>query len=268
VTNFAKKLTLFILFFISFLSMSSPYAYDNVETQVENNSLDINTLFKPDDYRNVTLSPDGKHIALIRNQEGIPMLIIVAVDTMKAVNQIYFAKKDSVGSYVWANNERLLIFLSSKQRNEERKAYYGEIYSINIDEDKGKFIFGVRSLVRRGKIKKGTQGHDYEKHLAHPEIISVLKNDPKHIIISTSQYGDKGMWVYKLNVYGGKIETLARIEDTRANHTNTRLNYFDTRNELWLTSTLEAEDVLLARYNFDDNSWFHYRPKNAQINEI
>ena len=82
----------------------------------ENNTANIQAFFQTDDYRNVSLSPDGKHLALIRNHNDLPVIVIVDTKTMKAVNQIYFAKKDRVGRYSWANNERLLIFLSSKQR--------------------------------------------------------------------------------------------------------------------------------------------------------
>jgi len=258
-----KTLIMLVLFLLSNSSIVIGHGYDDIEHKIDVKNLDITTLFQKDDYRNVSLSPDGKHIALIRNQKGTPILIIVAVDTMKAVNQISFANKDSVSSYSWANNERLLVFLASKQRNEERKLSYGEIYSINIDEDKGRFIFGLRSLVRRGKIKKGTKDHDYEKHLAHPDIISMLRNDPEHIIISTSQYGNRGMWVYKVNIYDGHIETLAKVDDSKANNKTTKLSYFDNREELWLTSMHQQNKATLARYDFDGKSWIQYQPKNA-----
>lgn len=258
-----KKILTLVFMFFSYCSMAIALENKNIENKLAVKNLDINTLFEEDDYRDVSLSPDGKHLALIQDQKGTPVLIIVAVDTMKAINQISFANKDSVGQYRWANNERLLVFLASKKRNQERKGYYGEIYSINIDEDEGDFIFGVRSLVRRGKIKKGTKDHDYEKHLAHPEIISMLKDDPEHIIISTSQYNDKGMWVFKLNIYEGQIETLAKIEDSKANHQTTQLDYFDESQELWLSSNTEDDDITIARYDFDDESWLYYKPKNA-----
>ena len=237
-----------------------------VSNSVKNQKLDIGVLFQDDDYRDVRLSPDGKHIALIQNQKDTPVLIVVDVETMKAINQISFANKDNVGSYSWANNERLLIFLSSKQRNKERNAYYGEIYSINIDQDEGRFIFGLRSLVSRGKIKKNVQSLDYEKHLAHPKIISMLENDPEHIIISTSQYQDKGMWVFKLNIYNGKTETLAKVDDSDADHKSTKLRYFDTHQELRLSSKQENENNIIARYDFEDESWIAYPLIDASFN--
>ncbi|NQY64043.1 MAG: S9 family peptidase [Alteromonadaceae bacterium] len=261
-----KKVITFTLFFISYCSMVTGQENNITENQSQEQNLEISTLFQQDDYRNVSLSPDGKHIALIRTQNDTPVLIIVAVETMKAINQISFAKKDSVGSYSWANNERLLIFLSSEQRNEERKAYYGEIYSINIDEDKGKFIFGVRSLVRRGKLKSKVTSIDYEQHFAHPRIISTLKNDPRHIIISTSRYGNRGMWVFKLDIYEGKLETLAKVKDYNANSKSTKLWYLDNSQELWLRTNYDNNITILARYDFDDKSWIEYRPKNASFN--
>ena len=72
-----------------------------VSNSVKNQKLDIGVLFQDDDYRDVRLSPDGKHIALIQNQKDTPVLIVVDVETMKAINQISFANKDNVGSYSW-----------------------------------------------------------------------------------------------------------------------------------------------------------------------
>lgn len=51
-----------------------------VSAQVSNNvktpKLAISALFQDDDYRDVRLSPDGKHIALIKNQQGTSVLIL------------------------------------------------------------------------------------------------------------------------------------------------------------------------------------------------
>ena len=261
-----QRLTALILFFQSCLFIATGQAQDSNKSATGLSSPTISTLFQDADYSNVSLSPDGKHIALIRNQEGTPILVIVDVTTMKAINQIYFDKKDSVGSYSWANNERLLITLASKQRNKERRGTYGEIYAINLDDNKGKFIFGVRSLVRRGKLRNHVTEADYEKHFAHPTIISYLKDDPEHILISTSQYFDEGMWLYKLNVYNGQIETLAMVDDSKANYKSTKLWYSDVTKELWLRTSHKEEATYLARYDFDKKSWKEFQPKGATFN--
>lgn len=261
-SNVVIKAISVLFLLISFYSVANQ-SKDNIDSKSVAETLSIKSLFQTDDYRNVSLSPDGKHIALIRNQNDVPVIIIVDAATMQAVNQISFAKKDSVGHYLWANNDRLLIFLHTKQRNEERKAYYGEIYSIDIDEDKGKFVFGVRSLVHRGKIRKNVTEADYEKHLAHPRIISTLEDDPEHIIISTSQYGSEGMWVFKLNIYSGAIETLAQVDGYKTDHKTTRLWYLEDKQELWFRTILADRNVVLGRYDFSDDSWIKYNPKQA-----
>ncbi|MFT6209136.1 MAG: hypothetical protein ACJA0T_003061, partial [Colwellia sp.] len=50
---------------------------NNIENKLAVKNLDINTLFEEDDYRDVSLSPDGKHLALIQDQKGTPVLMIV-----------------------------------------------------------------------------------------------------------------------------------------------------------------------------------------------
>ena len=180
---------------------------------------------------------------------------------MQAVNSIHFSKKDSVGDYYWANDERVLIFLSTKQRNKEQKAYYGELYAIDIDKNKGKFVFGVRSLTHKRRFKSGVTSIDYERHFSHPTIINSLIDDKEHIVIATSQYDNAGMWVYKLNIYTGKIETIAQIEHETAN-----VWYFDKTNELWLQTKLSSGKTVLERYDFKLSQWLRFEPQDISFN--
>ncbi len=256
---FSKVLKLAVIV-LSFLILHPVAAKnENNNEHPTSKNLDVKTLFQNDDYRNVSLSPDGKHLGLIRNHNDIPILVIVDTATMKAVNQIYFAKKDRVGSYRWANNERLLIFISTEKRYHEQKVSYGEIYSINIDEEEGEFIFGVRSLVHRGKFRRNVTEADYEKHLAHPRVLSILEDDPRHIIISTSQYDSKGMWVFKLNIYKGKIETLAQVDGVDIDHDNTYLWYLDKGQGLWQQTIEKNGDISISNYDFSEQKWLNYK---------
>lgn len=251
------KLAVMVLSFLILHPVAAKNENNNEDPTTKN--LDVKTLFQNDDYRNVSLSPDGKHLGLIRNHNDIPILVIVDTATMKAVNQIYFAKKDRVGSYRWANNERLLIFLSTEKRYHEQKFSYGEIYSINIDEEDGEFIFGVRSLVHRGKFRRNVTEADYEKHLAHPRVLSILEDDPHHIIISTSQYNSKGMWVFKLDIYKGKIETLAQVDGVDIDHDNTYLWYLDKGQGLWQQTIEKNGDISISNYDFSEQEWLNYK---------
>jgi len=253
------KIIVFVL--LQGLVFNQAFAKEAKTTQKRvSQTSNIESFFKDDDYRNVSLSPDGKHIALIKNDNGIAKLIIVDVATMKATNTIHFTKKDSVGDYYWANNERLLIFLSTKQRNKEQKSYYGELYAIDINKNKGKFVFGVRSLVRKGRIKSGVNSIDYERHLSHPKIIDNLINDDDHVLISTSQYNNEGMWVYKLNIYSGHIETISQIE-----HESAKVWYLAETNELWLQTELTSGSVVLERFDFTTENWERFSPEKASF---
>ncbi len=257
-------LTLFLL--VSLYSVAVENKNNIVEIKPPERKIGIEALFKENDYRMVKISPDGKHIALIRNHNDVPVIVIVDSKTMKAVNEIYFAKKDTVGRYSWGNNERLLISISSKKRNHEQKVNYGEIYSININEDEGKFVFGVRSLVHRGKVKRNVTEADYEKHLAHPRIINLLEDDPRHIIISTSQYEGEGMWVFKLDIYKGTLETIAKVDGHRIDHDSTKLWYLNTGQDLWLRTEKSNNDITIASYDFSNSAWVEHPIINATIN--
>ena len=119
-SNVVIKAISVLFLLISFYSVANQ-SKDNIDSKSVAETLSIKSLFQTDDYRNVSLSPDGKHIALIRNQNDVPVIIIVDAATMQAVNQISFAKKDSVGHYYGRTMiDCLFSFIPSKEMKKEK----------------------------------------------------------------------------------------------------------------------------------------------------
>jgi len=109
-----------------------------------------------------------------------------------------------VGRYYWVNNERVVISLSYRKPWVKALVSYGELFSINIDGKQGELIYGVnngqRSTGSRIKKKKQVRGW--------ANIIDILPEDDKHILISSTPMSDGGEKIdtlYKLNVYTGLL---------------------------------------------------------------
>jgi dipeptidyl aminopeptidase/acylaminoacyl peptidase len=163
-------------------------------------------LFDHSIYLNAKISPDGKHLAVAVNIKGKRALIFFKTEKLnKPVGALNFGGRFEVGEYHWVNNER--VVLNTKQRlfSKEVPVSYGELYAVNIDGSNRQMIYGyqagekqIGSLIKK---KKSTRGWG--------EIIDVLPEDDKHILISStpmSKTGERLATVYRLNVYTGILK--------------------------------------------------------------
>ncbi|WP_164503616.1 alpha/beta hydrolase family protein [Pleionea sediminis] len=218
----------------------------------------LSDYFSEPKYHTVKLSPDGQHIGLVRQGEEQKELIVVDANTMKAVNQIYFESNDEVANFYWANNSRLLIKIDSPLKRRQYKGYYGELYAIDHDKSEGRFVFGLRSVITRRGIKGIANENTLDENLAHARILSLLPDDPKHILIRTDNYFEDDTWVKKLNVYNGKVETLAQLEGEVG-----EMDYDHSDNELWHKHwSFDDKRLIFERFDFKEESWKTFQLEN------
>ena len=161
-------------------------------------------LFQNPKYQAVKISPDGKHIAAAIDSEGKLALIFIERKTMKMVGATKLPGKNEVGNYYWANNERVVIEINQRQPWLEQPGFYGELFAVNIDGSAGELIYGYRNvdtdLGHRLKKKKKIEGH--------AEIVDLLLDDERNILISSTPWGSTISGLYKLNIYNGKTKKL------------------------------------------------------------
>jgi len=111
--------------------------------------------------------------------------------------------RNEVGPFYWVNNERVVIKLLQRPPSELTPQYYGELYAVNADGKKGELIYGYRS----GEQQVGSRMKKKEATFGWADIVDILPNDPKKILISSEKMDadrDQPHLVYELNVYTGK----------------------------------------------------------------
>jgi dipeptidyl aminopeptidase/acylaminoacyl peptidase len=159
-------------------------------------------LFNRSQYRNAKISPDGKHLAVSVFSKGEATLVFLDSQTLKAISGSKLPGKLEIGQYYWVNNERVVISLAKREPWLEEAQFYGELFAINIDGSRGKMIYGYRS----GEKQTGSLVKKKKSILGWGEIIDILPEDKKHILISStpmSSTGERKATVLKLNVYTG-----------------------------------------------------------------
>ncbi|WP_448566944.1 alpha/beta fold hydrolase [Thalassotalea ganghwensis] len=149
--------------------------------------------------QNPVISPDGKNIAVILNQDGLTQVAIVDFNDHSKVNVILQlgAEKYRIDELNWANNERVLVTVSQPMKVDRYRLRSTHLYSASLD---GKDVFELR---KRGKRRESA----LEFYYASPSLLSLLQDDPEHILVTQNDPRDKNYSsVFKVNVKNGDFE--------------------------------------------------------------
>lgn len=143
------------------------------------------------------ISPDGKHIAalLLDKKSGTYK---VGVTTFGGTQFDIVAKLqrdiDHISNLSWANNERLLIASSYPRYVGGSNYRVPRLYAVNIDGSDSKELFHYAFR------------DSNDSYLPEADVVSMLRNDPKHILVQWIDDRDRAPAVYKLNVYDSSFE--------------------------------------------------------------
>ncbi|MBT1064715.1 S9 family peptidase [Bowmanella sp. Y26] len=151
------------------------------------------------------LSPNGELLAVTIVHEGKRQLAIFRTQDKKMVGGAKFPGRQETGQAYWVNNERLVIKLLESEPWDEQPKFYGQLFAVDYNGKNGELIYGVgagESKASRLRKKEDTFGWG--------DVISILPDDPMHILISSTPMSDGGerrATIHKLNVYDGKMSS-------------------------------------------------------------
>jgi len=151
---------------------------------------------------NVSISPDGKHIAGLVSQDGVTKVIAIweTANPEKAPTILGSAKM-TLMRVQFVKNDRLAVVAQQLWTYGSTKAHLQKIYITDLQGSKWTSALPEN----RGKS-------DYEElmqQLSDPSILSRLPNDPKHILVLNTGANGAGD-VYKVDLYDGSAERVTR----------------------------------------------------------
>jgi len=144
----------------------------------------IRDFFKEAKFSDVELSPDGKYMAVTVPQDDRTVLAVLKVSDQSLVGKFDYGENRHFRDVTWANNERLLFFVSFKTGKFDFETAKGDLYASNMDGTKRIDIPG---------------GNYYN-------FVDLTPDDPQNILVERSI---ESAFLFKLNVYTGKILTVA-----------------------------------------------------------
>lgn len=224
-------------------------------------------------YLNVKISPDGKHYAVLLNENGKRRLAFLDSKTFQVTYTLDSNFIDQAGNYYWVNNERVVIEMQQKRGFFEGNLHTGELFGVNYDGSKRKMLFGHRST---GGIVVSTY---------FGFVVDMLKGDDKHILIrksASSKYAMSQPEIVKLNVYNGKEKPVKRAPIDSGNflidnngkprffsgvddNYNTKLFYLNDTKEEWQEFDLNIQgNFYPIAFAEDNNSVFALKSINGE----
>ncbi len=149
--------------------------------------LPVEYFFKNYEFSQVTLSPDGKHLAAIAPVGASRNMVVIDRATMKPKAVTSLTKRD-VSRYQWASNSRLLFYV--EEDGNESLA----LNAVNIDGSKGKIL---------DKASRGIQLIP-----RYTIMIDRLKEDDRHVLVINNERRGQFPDLYRMNIFTGKKKRL------------------------------------------------------------
>ena len=93
----------------------------------------IQDFFKDPEFSSITLSPDGKHMAVTVPQADRTVLAVLRVSDQGLVGKWDYGENRHFRQVLWANSNRLLFFVTFKTGRFDFETSKGDLYASNID---------------------------------------------------------------------------------------------------------------------------------------
>jgi dipeptidyl aminopeptidase/acylaminoacyl peptidase len=199
-------------------------------------------------YLDAKLSPDGSKLGVTIKVEGLRRLLVLSLPEFKTIGGANFGVRGEVGDFHWVNNERIVIELWQRIAWLEEGQNYGELFALNYDGSDIELIYGINA----GERQTGTRIGKKKATRGWANVIDILKDDDKHILISsTKMTKDQGILptVHKLNVYSGKLGRML----TRAPVPFTQ--FITTENGELAFAVGTDKDLNRKSYRYNDKEW-------------
>jgi dipeptidyl aminopeptidase/acylaminoacyl peptidase len=204
-----------------------------------------------DQYSDAQLSPDGTKLSVRIQVDQRWRLAVFDLATFETIGGANLGGNLSVGSYYWANDERIVIEMLNHEPWLDEPAFYGELFAVNYDGRSSEVIYGFRA----GEQQTGSRLRKKQFVRGWARVLNLLPDDPDNILISSTPWGEGQSAipsVHKLNIYTGIMQsayTYAPIPYT---------SFVTTRDGELLFATGLDKDENRKSYKYDDENWIEF----------
>jgi dipeptidyl aminopeptidase/acylaminoacyl peptidase len=164
----------------------------------------LEDFLKDDAFGTIEISPTGEYLAATVPLEDRTSLIILRVSDMSKTGHVTLPKKTHIAGFDWVNDQRILFSIGEKQGSLEQPRGTGELYGVNADgSGQGAALIGLRAKGSKYATAQNAK-------LVFANIIHLLPDDPKFVLVSIAEFGSEFTSVERMNVETGRRLAVAR----------------------------------------------------------
>ncbi|MBP6077630.1 MAG: S9 family peptidase [Xanthomonadales bacterium] len=162
-------------------------------------------------YADVTLSPDGTHLAITTPVDNHTDLMIIDLSGKEEPSRLRSLPKEHVADPFWANDNRLVFGKNKKADYLEQPWDLGELYSINREMKEQKIMFGYQPDVGTRQGRKKDQGW--------ASVIARRGEDRSTLIVQFQSWdpNEKNTYIYRLDPNTVDRKLIEKIPQESAN---------------------------------------------------
>ncbi|KRG71750.1 alpha/beta hydrolase family protein [Pseudoxanthomonas dokdonensis] len=181
--------------------------------QAQDETLDLTPYLRQGQYERIKISPDGRYFAVTAPMEDRTVLGIVRRSDNTPTAKISGSKDSVVEDFWWANDERVVVSMASKQGSRDQPYAIGELHAINADGRQGKLLsspYGIHD-------DPGIVGRFSSQLEDSVYMLDTLHDDPDNVLVSVVPLSsDPNIRIEKLNIYTRKRTRIAGAPVRRA----------------------------------------------------
>lgn len=192
----------------------------------------------PEKFKSALLSPDGKHIAFTYEEGNNQSKLAVAKSDLSEVTAVYaYGDGLHVGNAVWANNERLLMYVWRNTGYLDGREKYAQVFIGGHD---------------------GSNQRELESGNFSMWVVDGMHADPEHILMARSYFGpDPNLKLHRVNVNTARSKLIGGGPDKEP---GAYLSDFHFDSEDRFRVAIETHPGAREYEAEDDRYRFHYKP--------
>ncbi|MGK0223167.1 MAG: pimeloyl-ACP methyl ester carboxylesterase [Limisphaerales bacterium] len=208
-----------------------------------------------------SISPTGEYLAVIKEEDGERVLATFSYPQMELLDVVNFKGKSEVGRVWWANNDRLLIRINIDFDRREEDSSYGELYAVNVDGTKGKYLYGFRA---DGMTDKRSRVQTVRRNLASASPEHMRWQDPRNVLVTFNQFNrgfKSGTSAALLDIYTGRLTQKVLAPTANADMVA------DNNGDIRFSFYLDDDQVTIIHYlNPETGDWEEF--SRAEFGEV
>lgn len=175
--------------------------------------LPISEWVKHASFSSLSLSPDGKRIAMVVPKTDRSSVVVLTIEGMVPTLNMEQHQDEHITDVTWVSNERLILSLGQRFDGYEEVFSTGELVAMNYDGKKSRYLFGYRGRDEVGSRIKVSQAQAASATLGTDRI-----HDDRYVMTQVSSWFTDvraPKWC-RMDVYTGKTQCESNLPDKGA----------------------------------------------------